>query len=100
MLTRIGVEPFREHLLGVLLQHLGKTDVKDLEEPGMEEMCGVRGQSILAFLEWMNEKWRVPGGEADAKVKYSGVEGYLMEELGFKYDDIQKIRGSIELWNA
>jgi hypothetical protein len=49
VLTRIGVEPFREKLLGQLLLMLGRerdswdSTGKGFEEPGMGGLCGVRG---------------------------------------------------------
>jgi hypothetical protein len=44
-LTRIGVEPFRNHLVGTLLKQKGTSEEDGINEPGMEELCGVRGQT-------------------------------------------------------
>lgn len=93
-LTRIGVEPFREYLVGALLQQMGRENDKSaLEEPGMEAMCGVRGPSILAVLEWMGEKWRQDSNSS--KIRYPGVEGYLRKELGFSNDEIVEIKKAL-----
>jgi protein tyrosine/serine phosphatase len=97
-MTRIGMEPFREHLLGVLLKQVGKSEVEAYEEPGFAEMCGVKGQTILAFLQWMNREWGTAEGKADTthgNGRYSGVSGYLIEELDFTVDDLEKIRGNL-----
>jgi protein tyrosine/serine phosphatase len=92
LLTRVGVEPFREHLMALLLQQLGKTS---LDEPGISEMCGVTRHTILAFLQWMNERW---GGDRtfSGTSKYFGVEGYLRDELGLKAEDVEKIRSNLK----
>jgi hypothetical protein len=93
-LTRIGVEPFREYLLNALLQQMGReNDMSALEEPGMEALCGVRGLSILAVLDWMGEKWKVESG--DSKSRYPGVEGYLRQELGFSSEEVTQIKKSL-----
>jgi hypothetical protein len=90
-LTRIGVEPFRNHLVGTLLKQMAKSEEDGINEPGMEELCGVRGQTILAFLHWMNGKWGAGGAISDSTT-YPGVEGYLRLELKFTEDDIYNIR--------
>ena len=90
-LTRIGIEPFREFLLAALLKQMGKTlSTEVFEDPGMLELCGVRGPTILAVLEWMGEKWGSGG-----KGNYPGVEGYLIKELGFESGDVEKIRKNL-----
>ncbi|TVY24128.1 Tyrosine-protein phosphatase [Lachnellula hyalina] len=90
-LTRIGIEPFREYLLAALLKQMGKTEsIEAFEDPGMAELCGVRGRTILAVLEWMGRKWG-SGGEG----KYPGVEGYLIRELGLEVADVEKIRRNL-----
>lgn len=90
-LTRIGVNNFRAKLLGALLEALGKNDETGLDEPGMEQMCGVRAQSILAVLDWMNEKW----GEGEGG-SYPGVDGYLKKELNFTTEEVEKVRSSLK----
>jgi protein tyrosine/serine phosphatase len=90
-LTRIGIEPFREYLLSALMQQMGKTFAPEkFQEPGMEQLCGVRGPTIVAVLEWMGEKWGAAG-----KGSYPGVEGYLIQELGFGSEDIEKIKKNL-----
>ena len=92
LLTRVGVEHFREYLMASLLQLLGKTN---LDEPGISEMCGVTRHAILAFLQWMNERW---GGDRAllGTSKYFGVEGYLRDELGFKAEEVERIRSNLK----
>jgi len=90
-LTRIGIEPFREYLLSALIQQMGKTLAPDkIQEPGMEQLCGVRGPTIVAVLEWMNEKWGDGG-----KGSHPGVEGYLTQELGLGLETIEKIKKNL-----
>jgi hypothetical protein len=38
---------------------------------GMGGLCGVRGSYIIAFLEWMGEKW----GAFGTSELYPGVDG-------------------------
>jgi hypothetical protein len=45
-------------------------------EPGMLLLCGINGRSILGFL---------------AAVK-GGVEGYLIEELGFGRTEVERVK--------
>jgi hypothetical protein len=80
------------------LKQVGKSEVEAYEEPGFAEMCGVKGQTILAFLQWMNREWGTAEGKADTthgNGRYSGVSGYLIEELDFTVDDLEKIRGNL-----
>ena len=99
VLTRIGVEPFREKLLGQLLLMLGRErdswdgTGKGFEEPGMGGLCGVRGSYIIAILEWMGEKW----GAFGTSEPYPGVEGYLRQELGFSSKELESIRGTLRV---
>ena len=92
VLTRIGTEPFREVLMGKLIQQLGE-DGKGLrlDTPGFSEMCSTRGSTIVAFLKSMDEKW---GGEGN------GVKGYLTEEIGLTEEDITKIKGKLSARKA
>lgn len=91
-LTRIGVEPFRMHLMGALLKQMGKSPTDDvLEEPGMEVLCGAQGSSVLWMLDWMDETWTLEVGDVPLS-SYPGVEGYLMKVLGFNKVDIGTIR--------
>jgi hypothetical protein len=98
-LTRIGIEPFREKLLGQLLLMLGRerdssnATGKGFEEPGMGGLCGVRGSTIIAFLEWMGEKW----GAFGTSELYPGVDGYLKQELGFSSEDLESIRSTLKI---
>lgn len=82
-LTRIGTEPFRDVLLAKLLQQMGEQEKGGLDTPGMEEVCSVRGPTVLAFLKSMDDEW---GGDG------KGVEGYLTQEIGLKEEDLVKIR--------
>jgi hypothetical protein len=93
-LTRIGVEPFREKLQGVLLQMLGRDSAgKGFEDPGMAAFCATRGPNIIAFLEWMGEKW----GAFGTSELYPGVDGYLKQELGFSSEELESIRGTLRV---
>lgn len=91
-LTRIGVEPFRMHLMGALLRQLGKDPTDDiLEEPGMEVFCGAKGSYVLWLLDWMDETWKLEVGDVPLS-SYPGVEGYLKKVLGFSKADLDSIR--------
>jgi protein tyrosine/serine phosphatase len=71
VLTRIGVEPFRERLLQALLQQMGRTgEQAGFDEPGVEEMCGTQRPVILAFLNSLDEKYVSVGNG-----KYAGAKG-------------------------
>jgi protein tyrosine/serine phosphatase len=90
MLTRIGVEPFRTRLVGVLLKQMGVSEEEGLRRPGIEEICGVRKQNIRAVLRWMDDKWG--GGQVSGDGKYPGVEGYLRQELKLTDEELDRIR--------
>lgn len=94
-LTRIGVEPFREHLLGTLLSQLGiSPDGRTIGQqppPGFEAMCAVRGPTMLKVLESMDERW----GEGIAGTRYPGVEGYLMKELGLDKQELEELKRTL-----
>jgi protein tyrosine/serine phosphatase len=77
-LTRIGMEQAREELLSLLQKDMGC----GFEEPRMEEMVGVKGETMVRFLEWIEERW-------------GGVEGYLRSELGFEDGDIRIIKENL-----
>ena len=94
VLTRVGVDLFRAHLIEVLLKMIGKTEEDGTKEPGVEEMCGVKRQTILDFLDWMDEKWG-DTGKASAGAMYPGVDGYLVKELDFTAEEVNKIRSNL-----
>ncbi|KAF2690790.1 hypothetical protein K458DRAFT_355046 [Lentithecium fluviatile CBS 122367] len=74
-LTRVGIEPAREFLLGML--KVWNTEWTT-ETPGMAEFSSVKGDFILGMMEMMESK-------------YGGVEGYV-RGLGFGEEDLRKIR--------
>lgn len=91
-LTRVGVEPMRDHLLGVMVQHMSAQGIdKPFEVPGFAEICGCRGSTILAVLKWMDEKW----GVEDQDALYPGVHGYLTKELDFSAEDLEDIKNRL-----
>lgn len=77
-LTRIGIEPAREHLLAVLQAQTGV----DINEPGMLEICGAKPATILKLLDLIEKR-------------YNGVEGYLKNELSLTEEDIKKIKENL-----
>ncbi len=93
-LTRVGVEPFREYLVGILLSQMGQSTESETAgeqpppPPGFVAMCGVRGPTILKVLEWMDGRW----GEGVEGTRYPGVEGYLRKELAFRKDDLEEVK--------
>ncbi|TGO45601.1 hypothetical protein BCON_0379g00040 [Botryotinia convoluta] len=85
-LTRIGTEPHRERLLQGMLKWVGE---KGLEQPGLDDLSSAKGENIIAFLNGMDAEW---GSDVEQNVnccehvegkKWSGVEGWLIEECGF-----------------
>ncbi len=92
-LTRIGVEPMRDHLLGVILQQMAQQGIyKPFEEPGFSEICGVRGPTIFAVLKWMDSEWTY---DSETQILYPSVHGYLTQELGFSDDNLEIIKKSL-----
>jgi protein tyrosine/serine phosphatase len=77
-LTRIGMEQAREELVTILQRDMGC----GFEEPGMEEMVGVKWETMARLLEEIEERW-------------GGVEGYLRSELGFDHGDINTIKENL-----
>ncbi|KAH8663650.1 tyrosine phosphatase family-domain-containing protein [Tricladium varicosporioides] len=95
-LTRIGIEPFREYLLKALLSQMGKTlEEGALDEPGMQELSGTKGDNILAVLEWMDAKWGSDANDLAVQKAYPGVVGYMITELDFPPEEIGRIRRNI-----
>ncbi|KAF2809719.1 uncharacterized protein BDZ99DRAFT_388632 [Mytilinidion resinicola] len=74
-MTRVGIEPHREALLGMLMQW---NKSWTMETPGMHEFSQIKGANIKAVLEIVQGK-------------YGGMEGYVKKDLGFSDEDIQKI---------
>lgn len=72
-----------------------------MDTPGMEEMCGTRGETMLEFLRWMDGKWggfagAVEDGGEGGENRYPGVEGWMRKELGLSGEDIGKIREKLK----
>ena len=72
------MEQAREELLTIIVEQMGC----GFDEPGMEEMCGVKGETIVKVLEWIEDRW-------------GGVEGYMRSELGFEEGDIRIIKENL-----
>ena len=96
LLTRIGIEPHRDYLFqnmfGTSISSARAAEAAEGTEKektaAMREICEVRESSILAFLDWMDEKWG-DGGHAEDTVP--GVHGWLAGEMGFADADADKI---------
>jgi len=77
-----------------------------MDTPGMEEMCGTRGETMLEFLRWMDGRWGafagvageggVKGKEEGGEHRYPGVEGWMKKELGFSEEDVENIREKLK----
>lgn len=79
-----------------MLSHMTQNGIDNaFEVPGFEELCGVRGETILAVLEWMGQKWGEEVHENDISVLYPGVQGYLTQELGFSVEEVEQIKKSL-----
>ncbi|KAF2490983.1 hypothetical protein BU16DRAFT_543257 [Lophium mytilinum] len=78
-MTRIGIEPHREALLGMLMQWNKSWTMKT---PGMHEFSQIKGTNIKAVMEM-------------AEDKYGGMKGYVKKNLGFSDEDIEKITANL-----
>jgi len=77
-LTRIGREPQR----ALIMSRLAKEPVFIENRAAALKMLESRAETMLAFLDLLNEK-------------YGGIEGYLNTFLGFSEEDITKMRKNI-----
>ncbi|KAF2100292.1 hypothetical protein NA57DRAFT_54384 [Rhizodiscina lignyota] len=78
-LTRIGVEPGREMLTGILQSAFGGVGI---ETPGFKELSSCEGGYVLAFLRRVEERW-------------GGVEGYLKGVLGLTGEEVEMVKRNI-----
>ncbi|KLU91169.1 hypothetical protein MAPG_09692 [Magnaporthiopsis poae ATCC 64411] len=76
MLSRVGVEPAREMLLGFVMQGSG---AKSKDDPGFYNLASLRPSSWRAFLD------------AVAKQYDGGLRGYARDVLGFSDDELRLI---------
>ncbi|EKV16406.1 Protein-tyrosine/Dual-specificity phosphatase [Penicillium digitatum] len=87
ILTRVELESARENLMQAFAVNLGAggVDVTHLspEGLGMLELCGVRATSMEAFLISFEKSFR------------NGIEGYLIDRLGFTQSEISTMRGNL-----
>ncbi|CAG8014911.1 unnamed protein product [Penicillium nalgiovense] len=87
ILTRVGLESARENLMQAFAINLGAggVDINQLspEALGMLELCGVRATSMAAFLVAFENSWK------------NGVEGYLIDGLGFSQSDVSVMRRNL-----
>ncbi|KGO58874.1 Protein-tyrosine/Dual-specificity phosphatase [Penicillium expansum] len=87
ILTRVGLESARENLMQASAVNLGTdgVDVSQLspEAVGMLELCGVRATSMADFLVSFEKSYR------------NGVEGYLIDRLGFTQTDVLTMRKNL-----
>ena len=75
LLTRVGVEPFRDAMLGPFLRASGAAS---LENPGLRNICSVRAGAMPAFIAALDER-------------FGGARAYLTGELGFSQEDLDTI---------
>ncbi|KAJ5835799.1 Protein-tyrosine/Dual-specificity phosphatase [Penicillium robsamsonii] len=87
ILSRVGLEPARENLMEAFAVNLGADglDISQLspEALGMLELCGVRASSMEAFLISFENTYK------------NGVEGYLIDKLGFSQSDLSTMRRNL-----
>ena len=62
-------------MLGPFLKASGAAS---LENPGLRNICSVRGGAMVAFITTLDEK-------------FGGARGYLTGELGFSQEDVDTI---------
>ena len=75
LLTRVGAEPGRKMILGPLLHATGPAG---LDNTGLRNICGVHPETMIAFVEAVEEN-------------YGGVRGYLTKTLGLSQEDVATI---------
>jgi hypothetical protein len=87
ILSRVTLESARENLLEAFAVNSGAggVDISQLspEAVGMLELCGVRATSMEAFLLSFEETYK------------NGVEGYLIDRLGFSPSDLSTMRRNL-----
>ncbi|CAI7634798.1 unnamed protein product [Penicillium glandicola] len=93
ILTRVTLESARENLMEAFMVNLGPdvnlgpsgVDFSQLspEAVGMLELCGVRPTSMAAFLMSFENSFK------------NGVEGYLIDRLGFSKSDVLTMRKNL-----
>jgi protein tyrosine/serine phosphatase len=87
ILTRVGLESARENLMEAFAVNLGDDglDISQLspEALGMLELCGVRATAMMAFLKTVEDTYK------------NGVEGYLIDKLGFSSSQISTMRKNL-----
>ncbi|KAJ5856223.1 uncharacterized protein N7529_010167 [Penicillium soppii] len=87
ILTRAGLESARENLMDAFAINM-ETDEVDIgqlspEALGMLELCGVRATAMSAFLKTFESSYK------------NGVEGYLIDGLGFSHSDVETMRKNL-----
>lgn len=80
LLSRIGTEPVRTMLLAFAL---AGTNAENLEQPGFQNLCSLRGESWAAFV-------------AAVQREYGGFEQYVVKTLGFSEEDVAKIKANLK----
>ncbi|KAI2726844.1 hypothetical protein CBS147311_2414 [Penicillium roqueforti] len=87
ILTRVVMEGARDNLMEAFAVNTetGEADFSQLspEALGMLEMCGARASSMEAFLVSFENSYK------------NGVEGYLMDKLGFSQSDLSTMRKNL-----
>lgn len=77
-MTRIGVEPARDFFLKEL--YSAKIRTNPIAERGVVGLCSVHYETMVRFLEYLREKYE------------GGGMGYMLTELGFSEEDVEKIK--------
>lgn len=80
MLSRIGIEPAREQLVGFALKSL---DITDPETPGFYNLVDLRPEFWDAFLEGLNEE-------------FGGWDGYVVKCLGLSEEDLARVKKNLQ----
>ena len=80
MLSRIGIEPAREQLVGFALKSLNITDP---ETPGFYNLVDLRTEFWDAFLDGLNEE-------------FGGLVGCVGERLGLSEEDLAKVKKNLQ----
>lgn len=67
---------------------------RGFDGPGLETMCGCRGRTMVVFLDGLRERY-ARFAQGVVRKEWSGVEGYLVKELGFSAIELEAMRRNL-----
>ena len=79
LLSRVGTEPVREHLLAFAKRG---ARIESEDEPGFYNLASLKAVCWRAFVEALDKE-------------YGGFNGYITKTLGFSEEDLAKIKKNL-----